>query len=165
MIFQRKFYILKLEVMKLKVKIVSSKEQYNKIENKLKQAGFIISDDADFVFKELDYLQDTFIGLLDDEYVLVPYQKILYVEAFDHDVFLKTIDQTYKIKEKLYEVESILQEVGFIRINKSQVVNKQMIKSIIPSLNSRMNIVMKNKELLYISRVYLPNFKNVIGFK
>lgn len=56
-------------------------------------------------------------------------------------------------------------KVGFIRINKSQVVNKQMIKSIIPSLNSRMNIVMKNKELLYVSRVYLSNFKNVIGFK
>lgn len=151
--------------MKLKVKIVSSKEQYKTIETKLKNAGFIISEDADFVFKELDYKQETFIGQYEGQYELIPYQSILYVEAFDHDVFVHTLGKSYKIKEKLYEVESSLQELGFVRINKSQVINKHMIKSIIPSLNSRMNILMKNKDMLYVTRVYLSNFKETIGFK
>jgi len=154
-----------MEVMVLKVNVVCSKEKQKKIEEKLKQAGFTIALDGDFVFKEVDYKQESFIGFSDDAFTIVSYKEVLYVEAFDHDVFLKTLEKTFKIKEKLYQVELILEDHGFVRINKSQIVNIKGIKSMIPSLNSRMNLIMKNKEMLYVSRVYLSNFKESIGFK
>lgn len=152
-------------MIKLKVKIVSSKDKYKQIEKKLKTAGFIISEDAQFVFKELDYNQDSVIGFKDASYEIIPLSKILYFEAYDHDVFLKTFDTTYEIKEKLYEVESMFQENGFIRINKSQVIQKAGIKKIIPSFNSRINLEMKNGDVLYVTRVYASRFKTFIGFK
>ena len=74
-------------------------------------------------------------------------------------------NQEYKIKEKLYEIETILYEKNFIRINKSQVINKYGIKTIIPSFNSRINLVMKNDDILYVTRVYSSRFKEFIGFK
>ena len=154
-----------LEVMKLKVKIVCAKDKYTEIETQLKKAGFIISDDADFVLKEVDYIQDSFIGLIDSQYEVVHYSKILYFESFNHDVFMKTLDKTYQIKEKLYEIESVLSEKGFIRINKSQIINKFAIKTLIPSFNTRINLIMKNEDLLYVTRVYSSNFKEFIGFK
>lgn len=154
-----------VEVMKLKVKIISSKDNYIKYKKQLESAGFIISDDADIVFKEVDMVQDTFIGLLEDQYEVIHYSKILYFEAFGHDIFLRTIDKEYKIKEKLYEIETILYEKNFIRINKSQIINKYGIKTIIPSFNSRINLVMKNDDILYVTRVYSSRFKEFIGFK
>ena len=159
------FYIIVLEVMKLKVKIIACKENYKKYKKQLESAGFIISEDADVVFKEMDMVQDTFIGLLDDQYVVIHFSKILYFEAFGHDIFAKTIDKEYKIKDKLYEIETILYEKNFIRINKSQIINKYGIKTIIPSFNSRINLVMKNDDILYITRVYSSRFKEFIGFK
>ncbi len=151
--------------MKLKVKIISSKDNYIKYKKQLESAGFIISDDADIVFKEVDMVQDTFIGLLEDQYEVIHYSKILYFEAFGHDIFLRTIDKEYKTKEKLYEIETILYEKNFIRINKSQIINKYGIKTIIPSFNSRINLVMKNDDVVYVTRVYSSRFKEFIGFK
>jgi len=154
-----------VEVMNLKVKIVSTNEKYPEIEEKLKQSGFIISDDAEFIFKEVNYVQNTFIGSIEDEFEVIHISKIIYFEAFDHNVFIKTLEKKYRIKEKLYEVEVILNDKGFVRINKSQIINKFGIKTLIPSMNSRFNIVMKNNDLLYVTRVYSSKFKESIGFK
>lgn len=150
---------------KLKVKIICANEKYKEIENKLKKAGFEISDDADFVFKDLEFKQSSFIGYANELYEVIELNRIIYFEAFDHDVYIKTKEKTFKIKEKLYEVELLLIENGFIRINKSQVININAIKTIKPSLNSRMNLIMKNNELLYVTRVYTQKFKELIGFK
>ena len=154
-----------MEVRNLKVKVVCKKELQKELEERLKKAGFQISMDADFVLKEVDYKQLGFLGQKDDAYTLIAYQDIVYIEAFDHDVFLKTMSASYKIKEKLYEIALLLEDEGFVRINKSQVVNIKAIMSMIPSFNSRMNILMKNKDMLYVSRNYLANFKESIGFK
>ena len=149
----------------LKVKVVCKKEDQKEIEDKLKKAGFTLAEDADYVFKQNNPYHGGFLGQKEDAYMLIPYEDILYIEAFDHDVFLKTMNTSYKIKEKLYEAAIILEEHGFVRINKSQVINIKAIKSMIPSLNSRMNILMNNKDMLYVSRNYLANFKESIGFK
>ena len=151
-------------VVNLKVKIISRKENYDTYAKKLEQAGFIISDDADLIFKEKDYHVDSFLGKIEDKYEVVHYSKIIYIESFGHDVFIKTFDQSYTVKERLYEVESMLMERNFVRINKSMIVNKYGIKEIVPSMNSRLSLVMKNGDILYVTRNYLQIFKEFIGF-
>jgi two-component system response regulator LytT len=150
--------------MNLKVKIIAKKENYEKYSEMLKKSGFIISEDADLVFKEKDYHSDSFLGKKDDKYEVIHYSKILYVESYGHDVYLKTQHKDYLVKERLYEVESILSEHHFIRINKSMIVNKYGIKEIIPSLNSRLTLIMKNDDVVYVTRSYLQIFKEFIGF-
>jgi len=150
--------------MNLKIKVLARQENYQVYVDKLEQAGFIISDDADLIFKEVDYNAESFLGKKEDKYEVVHYSKILYIESFGHDVFLKTQTQDYLIKERLYEMESMLSERNFIRINKSMIVNKYGIKEIIPSLNSRLTLLMKNGDVLYVTRSYLQMFKDFIGF-
>ncbi len=150
--------------MNLKVKIISCKENYQKYEEKLKQAGFIISDDADLIFKEKNYQLDSFLGKIGEKYEVIHYSKILYIEAFGHDVVIHTSDQTYSVKERLYEVELMLMERSFVRVNKSMIVNKYGIKEIIPTMNSRLTLKMKDGSMLYVTRNYLQIFKEFIGF-
>ena len=153
-----------MEVMKLKVKIIARKENYEKYKLNLEKAGFIISEDAGLVFKESDFIQDTFVGLIEDKYEIVHYSKILYFESYGHDIFMKTTNTTYKVKEKLYEIEYLLYDKDFIRINKSTIISKYGIKEIIPTFNSRINLVMKNNDIVYVTRNYSQIFKEFIGF-
>lgn len=150
--------------MELKIKIIACKEKYEIYKQKLEKAGFVVSSEAELIFKESDFIQDTFVGMFNEKYEIVHFSKILYFESFGHDIHMKTLSTTYLVKEKLYEVEYLLYDKNFIRINKSTVINKYGIKEIIPSLNSRINLVMKNEDLVYVTRNYAQTFKEFIGF-
>jgi len=147
----------------MKIKIVCRKENYDKYKTMLETSGFTISEDAELTFKEDDYKQEIFIGGINSKYEIIHYSKIVFIESFGHEISLHTVDKTYSIREKLYEVEGVLHDKDFIRINKSQIINKKAIKEIIPTFNSRINLLMKNNEKLTVTRNYNQSFKRSIG--
>jgi len=146
------------------IKIICKKENYDTYVKMLKSAGFTISVDADLTFREDDFIQDTFIGKIGDIYEIIPYTKVVLIESFGHEIILHTIDNTYSIKEKLFEIEGLFEDKGFIRINKSQIINKTMIIEIRPAFNSKLSLFMKNKAIVDVTRSYLIRFKEYIGF-
>ena len=146
------------------IKIICKKENYDTYVKMLKSAGFTISVDADLTFREDDFIQDTFIGKIGDIYEIIPYTKVVLIESFGHEIILHTIDNTYSIKEKLFEIEGLFEDKGFIRINKSQIINKTMIIEIRPAFNSKLSLLMKNKAIVDVTRSYLIRFKEYIGF-
>ena len=147
----------------MKIKIVCHKDNYIKYKLMLEKSGFIMSDDAELTFKEDNYIQDTFIGIVNSKYEIIHYSKIIYIESFGHEICLHTLEKTYSIRERLFEVEGILHDKEFIRINKSQIVCKKAIKEIIPTFNSRINLLMKNDAKLTVTRNYNQSFRRSIG--
>lgn len=145
-------------------KIMARKENYEKYKKMLEQGGFIVSDDADLVLKELNSTIDNIVGKYRDRYEFIPYQEIVYIESFGHDVICYTLEKEYAIKEKLYEIEGLFEDKGFIRINKSCIVNKWQIKEIRPSFNMKLILIMKNNHKLEVTRSYYYQFKEFIGF-
>ena len=63
------------------------------------------------------------------------------------------------VRMKLYEVEELLQDKNFIRISKYSIVNIGKIDYIKTALNSKLNLLMKNKDHLEVNRGYLKEFK------
>lgn len=147
----------------MKIRIVCKNENYEKYKTILEKAGFTISNDANLLFREEDYLQDSFVGEVDGNYEIITYQDVLYFESFGHDIYMHILNNNLRIKEKLFEIEAMLTDKGFIRINKSQIINKFMIKKIVPTFNSRFILIMKNNDELYVSRSYKTLFKQSIG--
>lgn len=130
----------------------------------LESAGFTINMEAELTFREDNFIQDTVIGQIDDKYEIIHYTKIVIVESFGHDVVLHTIDKKFMLKQKLYEIEGVFEDRGLIRVNKSQIVNRTMIKEIRPAFNSKLSLLMKNGMLVDVTRNYLIRFKEYIGF-
>lgn len=147
----------------MKIKLVCQKENYEKYKKMLEISGFEITTDASLTFKEDDYVQETFIGFMKGSYEIIHYRNIIFIESFGHEIILHTSNNKYKIKEKLYEIEIILHEKGFVRINKSTIVNKFGIKELNPTFNSRIILLMKNGSELVVTRSYNPQFKKYIG--
>lgn len=147
----------------VKVRIESKKENYTKIKELLEKSGFEITNDATLVIRDEDYSQDSFLGEKDGEYEIIPYSQVLYIESYGRDVYLNTTQTFYKLKNRLYEVEEILQTHRFIRISKSVIIAKSGIKRIKPTFNGRFELLMKNKQTVSVSKNYQKTFRSFIG--
>ncbi|WP_416324492.1 LytTR family DNA-binding domain-containing protein [[Eubacterium] hominis] len=84
---------------------------------------------------------------------------IVYIEGYRREAYLHTLKHSYTISYRLYEAEALLEDEGFIRINKSMIANIRKIKCIMPALNSCYTLEMVNGVCLECSRQYWKMFK------
>lgn len=85
---------------------------------------------------------------------------ILFFETFENSVSVHTIEEVYKIKSKLYELEETLPR-SFIRVAKSTIVNVDAIYSITHNITSSSLIEFrKSHKQVYVSRFYYKDLKN-----
>lgn len=101
-------------------------------------------------------------GTADGQYAKLQLSNIFYFEALDEHVFAYTKDKVYEIRCRLYEVEERYQDILFLRISKSVVVNLRKIESITPALNARFMAHLKNGEKLIVSRQYVKPLKDIL---
>jgi DNA-binding LytR/AlgR family response regulator len=92
----------------------------------------------------------------------IPVVDLFYAESVDERVFLYTARDSYEIRMKLYELESLLKNRHFLRISKSMLVNLMKISSVRPALNGRFSALLKNGEEVIISRKYVPALKQTL---
>ena len=84
---------------------------------------------------------------------------ILYFEALDNEVFAIVSKERYYVLEKLYILEQALIQKNFVRVSKSFLVNIAHINLIKPMLNSKLKLIMSNKDVVEVNRTYVKSFK------
>ena len=99
------------------------------------------------------------LGIRNDVEERVLIKEIVYIEGFSKEAYFYTQDKDYMIKERLYVLEDQLRKDGFIRINKSIVVNMNHIKQIVPDIHYRYCLYMSNNSVLVLNRNYVKMFK------
>ncbi|NLM96661.1 MAG: LytTR family transcriptional regulator [Halanaerobiaceae bacterium] len=121
-------------------------------------------DESIFSNKQsFDFRNGRIVGQYQDSYEIIELKDIILFEASENYVYSLTNDKKYKIKEKLYQLEEMLANSGFIRINKSSIVNILYIKEIVPWFNGRLLLKLNNKLELEVSRNYANDFKKFLG--
>ncbi|KNF08510.1 transcriptional regulator, LytTR family [Gottschalkia purinilytica] len=96
------------------------------------------------------------IYILNPEDILVFYSK-------EQKVFADTIDGTYEVKQKLYELEDELKLLSFVRISKFAIANINKIKDIEMFFNGSLVVNFINGKQETISRRYVQKVKEYIG--
>ena len=94
-------------------------------------------------------------------FVLRP-EEIYMIRVENEKTLIYTRDESYLSGKRLYELETALGG-GFLRINKSTLVNLQRLDYVEPILGGLMLLVLKNGCRDHISRRYLPAFKQYLG--
>lgn len=69
---------------------------------------------------------------------------------------------TYKVKNKLYELEELLKDTSFIRISKSEIVNVDQIQKIDLSFVGTICVYFKDGSCTYASRRFVKKVKEFI---
>ena len=96
---------------------------------------------------------------------LIDKRDVFYIESVDKQCFLYSADDVYETNLKLYELEEMLDAVGFFRCAKSQIINIAKIRSLRPDFGGRIEAEMENGEKIIISRQYARSFKERVGIR
>lgn len=88
---------------------------------------------------------------------------VIYIDTVDKKTFLYTSTDVYESGLKLYELEDRLEQMDFVRIGKSCILNMKHIVSLKGDLNRRIKVTMTNQEQLIISRQYAEGIKKRLG--
>ncbi|WP_436513733.1 LytTR family DNA-binding domain-containing protein [Clostridium thermobutyricum] len=115
------------------------------------------------IIKLLKMKNKTISGIKENEVVLVKVFEILYIESVDKKTFIYTKEDVFQCKEKLYELEEILEKESFIRISKNTIVNLNKVSKIVPDISRRLILTLENKEKVIVSRSFTFNFKKSLG--
>ncbi|MUT64683.1 LytTR family DNA-binding domain-containing protein [Paenibacillus sp. NEAU-GSW1] len=105
---------------------------------------------------------NTLTGLSDNKFAVIEPGDVIYIEAGSDGMMAYTKSNRYSIKETLQYYESLWAAKGFIRINKSQLVNLLRVKEIIPWFNSRYVLRMDNNAELEVSKMFSKKLRNTL---
>lgn len=107
----------------------------------------------------LELLDKKLKGIKDGQIYILNVIQILYIEAVDKHTFLYTDGDIYESSFKLYELEQMLDENGFFRAGKSNIINFSHVKKIKPDFGGRLEVTMSNGEKVNVSRQYAVTIK------
>ncbi|WP_409303379.1 LytR/AlgR family response regulator transcription factor [Peribacillus sp. SCS-155] len=102
--------------------------------------------------------------MADERIVLIDKQSIVYITAVEGRTLIKTMDAEYRISETLTWIEKKLSDAPLIRVHRSYLVNLDHISEIEPWFNSTYNLIMKDGSKVPVSRTYVKELKQLIGF-
>jgi len=109
-----------------------------------------------------DRLTNTLTGLSENKFAVIEPKDVLYLEAGPEGLMAYTNANRYNIKESIQYYENVWAAKGFLRINKSQLVNLLHVKEIIPWFNSRYVLRMDNRAELEVSKMFSKKLRNTL---
>ena len=88
---------------------------------------------------------------------------ILYGESVDERIYLYGTEQVYRSARTLAELCDRYEDVGYVRVSKSMIVNLHQIRRLKSCGSGRIEAAMKNDEKIMISRHYAPLLRQKLG--
>jgi DNA-binding LytR/AlgR family response regulator len=93
----------------------------------------------------------------------VPLETIIYFRHIDDKVLAHCRDVSHECKLMLHVIEKELENMQFVRISKSSILNLKFLERVKPLANGRYEAYLKNGEKLIINRKYVLEVKKKMG--
>lgn len=99
----------------------------------------------------------------ENESHIIRHSDIVRIFSQNKNVYLMTESKQYRLKERLYEMESILDGEWFVRISNSEIVNVRKIEKMDTSFAGTIKMNLKGGMETFVSRRYLTKIKRALG--
>jgi len=113
---------------------------------------------ADFVRS----VEQTILCKKDEEECSVPVGDIFYIESVDKKTFVYCEKEVYMCSLRLYEIEKMVEQAGFVRVSKSTILNIEWLKGVKTLVNSRLEAILSNGERVCVTRKYLKDIREAL---
>lgn len=148
------------------------------MEHKLKvneyQQKDILEDRIDFYYrmktKEVNEIlkflrthSQRLVGKVSDREIVFSLNDVYYFESVDKMTFAYLDNEVIRIDIRLQDLENAYFELGFVRVNKSTIVNVYKINSLKPEINMRVIALLENGEKIQINRSYKTRFNSFLN--
>ncbi|MEG0792809.1 MAG: LytTR family DNA-binding domain-containing protein [Lachnospiraceae bacterium] len=129
----------------------------------------ILKDRIDFYYRMktkevneiLDFLRKhslSLIGKVNDKEIIFSLNDVYYFESIEKKMFAYLDNKVVRIDLRLQDLENAYFELGFVRINKSTILNVYKINSLKSEINMRLMALLDNGERVQINRSYKAKF-------
>lgn len=137
-------------------------ESYDELYIELKKN--ILDEEVQEVLDKLSKkYSKTLIGFKEKEVFVLDDTKIFRVYSENNKTFAITQDGEYTLKNRLYELEEILDTQIFVRISNSEFVNMKKVKKFDLNLTGTIKVFLSNGDSTFVSRRYVSKIKNYLG--
>ena len=113
---------------------------------------------ADFVRS----VEQTVLCKKDEEECSVPVGDIFYIESVDKKTFVYCEKEVYMCSLRLYEIEKMIEQAGFVRVSKSTILNIEQLEGVKTLVNSRLEAILSNGERVCVTRKYLKDIREAL---
>lgn len=140
-----------------------------KIDSEFNESKLIIespemTEEIEAVLKFLKHVSKRhIIGSRDEKMYILDPDNIFFFYSENKKIIAQTRDNSYEIKEKLYELEEQFENTSFIRISKSVIANVDKIKNLEMFFNGTMCVNFTNGKQEYVSRKYVTKIKEYLS--
>ena len=98
----------------------------------------------------------------DEKMYILKQSEIETIYSENGKVYAKCNDGLYTIKNRLYELETLLDKKVFVRISNSEIVNFNMVENIDFKMMGTLILNFKSGNKAYASRRYIPKIKEFL---
>ena len=95
--------------------------------------------------------------------MIVPLREVIRVEIEDKLVFAVTATDRLLIEKSISELEELLEPSGFLRISRSELVNLETVKELVPWFSGTWRVKLSNGEERDVSRERARQLKEAMG--
>ena len=89
--------------------------------------------------------------------------EIVRIYSENKKVYVRTKEESFEVRDRLYVLEDVLREKGFVRISNSEIVNISQIEKLDMSYAGTIKMYMKNGDETFVSRRYVSRIKEVLN--
>ena len=99
----------------------------------------------------------------DDKMYILQQKDIESIYSENSKIFVRCNNELYTIKNRLYELEKLLNKKSFIRISNSEIINFDKVENIDFKIFGTLIINFKSTNIAYASRRYIPKIKEFLN--
>ena len=148
----------------MKLRSSVSEARYDAVKHQLEAHGLEISDDAEYMITETSRSSSLLPVRSDDkESLMISPADVIYIEAFGKEIEVHTRQGTYYAKDRMYQLESLLDPREFLRVSKSVIISRKHVRKIRPSLSMKFILTMSDGTLVDVTRTYYSDFRRFFG--
>lgn len=121
--------------------------------------------DIEALQKSLENINNNIIvGFKDEEVFILEYKDIVRFYTNDKKIYIETLNGTFVSRLRLYEIENRVDKNSFIKISRYEIINIEYVKRLDLSFKGTIAVELKNKQVSYVARRYLKEFRKILGF-
>lgn len=117
------------------------------------------TEQVDEIEHLLHTLEKTIPARQDGKLITLFPKDIFYIESVDKKTFIYGQKKVYSSQDKLYQLEELLADCGFLRIRKNCLVNRHKLTGLKILPNSHIEASLKNGERLLVTRKYISTIR------
>lgn len=122
------------------------------------------SEEVKKLYRTIKNTVDTSVmAHFDGEVIPVGSSDIIRIYAQNQRVFVTTAKGDFRLHERLYELEEMLDNSVFLRISNSEIVNLKKIRRLDTSLTGTVKMFLDENIETFVSRRYVTRIKKTLG--